>query len=390
MMRRAYGVLYIQMMLEVITYIADVVLAAVLGIMGRQLYRAVKQVPPVYTSKINGEVDLPSVTVCIPARNETHALTDCLQRVLASTYERLEIIVLDDSSTDETPALIRSFASEGVRFVKGTALPQGWLGKNHALQGLLHEASGSYILFMDVDTVLAPNAIENMVRYALSKRLSMLSVLPRREDGWRFSVVAAPLRYFWELLFKRQASPGASSNAWLVRRSVMHATFNGFHDLKNAIQPESKIAATLAKTNEYAFLVSSATFGVGYEKKWASQLMTSVRLLYPLLNKEVALAFLAVLDLSLLLVPFIALLLWATGIDVSPLFFTINALLAVGFILLYGMYARRVWRKGYILGALLWPMLIVQEIILVLASVIQYKRKAVTWKGRLIRPEVQS
>lgn len=379
-----------QMMLEVIIYIADVVLAAVLVIMGRQIYRAVKQKPPVYTSKINGEVDLPSVTVCIPARNEMHALTDCLQRVLGSTYERLEIIVLDDVSTDDTPALIRSFASEGVRFVKGSALPQGWIGKNHALQGLLNEASGSYILFMDVDTVLAPNAIENMVRYALSHRLSMVSVLPRREDGWRFSVLATPLRYFWELLFKRATSPGASSNAWLVRRSVMQNTFNGFHDLKNAIQPESKIAATLAKTNEYQFLVGSKEFGVAYEKKWTSQLMTSVRLLYPLLNKEVALAFLAILDLALLLIPFVALVIWLSGAEVSILFFTINALLALGFIMLYGFYARRVWRKGYIVGALLWPLLIVQEIIVIIASVIQYKRKAVTWKGRLIRPEVQS
>ncbi|MGH7217964.1 MAG: glycosyltransferase family 2 protein [Candidatus Microsaccharimonas sp.] len=390
MTRQTYGVLYIQMMLEVIIYIADAVLAVVLVLMGRQIYRAVKHVPHVYTSRIKGEVDLPSVTVCIPARNETHALTDCLQRVLASTYERLEIIVLDDVSTDDTPALIRSFASEGVRFVKGTALPQGWLGKNHALQGLLHEASGSYVLFMDVDTVLAPNAIENMVRHALSHRLSMLSVLPRREDGWRFSVLAAPLRYFWELLFKRPASPGASSNAWLVRRSVMHTTFNGFHDLKNAIQPESKIAATLARTNEYEFLIGSEQFGVGYEKKWTSQLMTSVRLLYPLLNKEMALAILAVLDLALLLVPFVALVLWAAGVEVSPLFFTINALLAVGFMLLYGLYTRRVWRKGYVLGALLWPLLIVQEISILIASVIQYKRKAVTWKGRLIRPEAQN
>lgn len=378
------------MMLEVIIYIADAVLAVVLVLMGRQIYRAVKKVPPVYTSKIKGEVDLPSVTVCIPARNETHALTDCLQRVLASTYERLEIIVLDDVSTDDTPALIRSFASEGVRFVKGTPLPQGWLGKNNALQGLLHEASGSYILFMDVDTVLAPNAIENMVRYALSHHLSMLSVLPRREDGWRFSVLATPLRYFWEILFKRPSSPGASSNAWLIRRSVMHTTFNGFNDVKNAIQPESKIAATLAKTNEYEFLVGSEQFGVSYEKKWTSQLMTSVRLLYPLLNNELALAVLAVLDLALLLVPFVSLTLWAVGMETSPLFFTINALLAIGFMLLYGFYTRRVWRKGSVVGALVWPLLVIQEIGIVIASVIQYKRKAVTWKGRLIQPEVQS
>jgi chlorobactene glucosyltransferase len=378
------------MMLEVIIYIADAVLGVVLVLMGRQVYRTVKQKPPVFTSKSNGEVDWPSVTVCIPARNEMHALTDCLQRVIKSTYERLEIIVLDDVSTDDTPALIRSFASEGVRFVKGAPLAEGWLGKNYALQGLLNEASGSYILYMDVDTVLAPNAIENMVRYSLSNRLSMLSVLPRREDGWRFSVLASPLRYFWEILFKRSSSPGASSNAWMIRRSILQSKFHGFQELKNAIQPESTIAATLAGTGEYQFIVGSKEFGVAYEKKWTSQLSTSVRLLYPLLNKQPALAFLAILDLALLLVPFIALILWAGNLEASIMFFTINALLALSFCIVYGVYARRVWRKGYVIGAIVWPLLVIQEIVTIAISMIQHHRKAVTWKGRLIQPEVQS
>ena len=79
---------------------------------------------------------LPSVTVCIPARNEDHALTDCLHKVLASDYEKLEIIVVDDNSVDNTSVLIKSFAHAGVRFVAGSELPEGWLGKNHSLQML--------------------------------------------------------------------------------------------------------------------------------------------------------------------------------------------------------------------------------------------------------------
>src|ERR1700759_1043342 len=86
--------------------------------------------------------DLPSVSVCIPARNETHAMSQCLERVIASTYPKLEVIVLDDSSVDDTSVLIKAYAHAGVRFVEGSRLPKGWLGKNHALQGLLHEASG--------------------------------------------------------------------------------------------------------------------------------------------------------------------------------------------------------------------------------------------------------
>jgi glycosyltransferase involved in cell wall biosynthesis len=378
-------------MLEVIIYIADVVLVLVLAVMSRQLYLAIKHhTAPAYHSKLGHDVDVPSVTVCIPARNEQHALTDCLQRVLASTYEKLEIIVLDDVSADETSALIKSFASEGVRFVQGSPLPKGWLGKNHALQGLLEEASGSYILFLDVDTVLAPKAIENMVRYSLSHHASMVSVLPRREDGWRASVVASPLRYFWELLFLRRLSPGSASTAWLIRRDILLKRFDGFKAFKNSVQPEAKIAAEMTQTKEYKFLIGTESFGVAYEKKWRSQLMSSVRLLYPLLGKQIPLAFMAILDLILLLVPFFVLVTAALWPKTPTFLILFNTLLCAGFCVLYGLYAKRVWKKGWLLGAVGWPFIIIQEIVLVIASVLQYKRRTVKWKGRLIRPEVQS
>ncbi|MCD8561812.1 glycosyltransferase, partial [Candidatus Saccharibacteria bacterium] len=159
------------MVLEVIGYFWLLVVTGMLCAIGYTLRKVFQQhKAPHYTSSLTDGSDMPSVSVCIPARNEQHALADCLQRVIASTYERLEIIVLDDVSGDDTSALIRSFAQDGVRFVQGKALPPGWLGKNHALQGLLEEASGSYVLFMDVDTRLEPQAIEHLVRYAQSHR----------------------------------------------------------------------------------------------------------------------------------------------------------------------------------------------------------------------------
>lgn len=391
MTSQADGVLCEQKMLEVIILIADIALIVTLAVMTRQVYRALKRHrPPKYTSSMGIDTDLPSVTVCIPARNEQHALTNCLQRVIASTYEKLEIIVLDDVSGDDTSALIKSFASEGVRFVKGKALPPGWLGKNHALQGLLEEASGSYILFVDVDTVLAPQAVEHMVRYAISHRASMVSVLPRREDGWRMSVIASPLRYFWEILFSRRLQPAAASSAWLIRRDVLLRKFDGFKTLKVAVQPESKIAAELAQTNEYRFLVGTNAFGIAYEKKWRSQLITSIRLLYPFFGSQGALVIIVLLDLILFMVPTAVIVSVWLGAFVSAPLLILNVALWVGFAMLYGLYTKSVWNHGWLIATLLWPLLILQEIILVIVSLIQYERRTVTWKGRLIRPEVQN
>jgi len=65
--------------------------------------------------------DLPTVSVCIPARNENAALADYITAALASDYPKLEVLVLDDCSQDDTSEVIRSFAHQGVRFVQGSA-----------------------------------------------------------------------------------------------------------------------------------------------------------------------------------------------------------------------------------------------------------------------------
>lgn len=377
-------------MLEAIIYIADFVLILVSGVMVRQVYRAFKNnKPPVYTSNPQDD-ELPSVSVCIPARNEQHALTDCLQRVLNSTYPKLEILVLDDDSVDNTPALINSFASEGVRFVRGAKPTGGWIGKNLAHQRLLEEASGTYVLFLDVDTALSPTAIENLVRYSLSSGVSMVSVLPRREDNWRFSVVASSMRFFWEVIFQRRLSPATASNAWLIRREVLLSRFDGFNSMKNIVQPESKIAGELVKSNEYKFLVGTKEFGVAFEKKWRSQLMTGVRIVFPILGKQIALAAVAIIDMAVFLVPFIVVATSALWPETHAPLILVNLLLCAIFCGLYGFYAKQVWNKGWILGAILWPFVLIQEILIVIVSIIKYSRRTITWKGRPIQPECQS
>lgn len=329
--------------------------------------------------------DLPTVTVCIPARNEDHALTDCLQRVINSTYEKLEIIVLDDKSGDNTSALIKSFASEGVRFVEGAALPAGWLGKNHALQELLLEASGTYVLFMDVDTRIEPYTIERLVTYTQKEEALMVSVLPRREDGWRTSVILSTLRYFWEVLFHRNSAPATSSNAWLIHRKTLIDNWQGFTQYKHAIQPESKFSAELMKRGRYRFLIGSPELGVSYEKKWHSQIETSIRLLFPLLGGQVAHSVIALLDLLILASPlFIIIFGFFSGWSWYLLGAIVSWLL---FALLYGLYLKMVWRHGWWLAALLWPFIVVQEMIVLILSTERYQRNRVTWKGRSVKVE---
>jgi glycosyltransferase involved in cell wall biosynthesis len=371
-------------MLQVILFILYAVLLGIFGLAVWRLRYALThfKMKALVTTATMIE-HMPSVTVCIPARNEDHAMSDALEHVTASTYPKLEIIVLDDMSGDNTSALIKAFAHEGVRFVEGKKLPEGWLGKNHALQGLLEQASGTYILFMDVDTRLAPDSIEQLVSYAQQEKAKMVSVLPRREDGPRASVVFSPLRYFWEMMFHHKSSPATASNAWLIHRQTLLDRWQGFTQFKDAIQPESRISSQLMASQEYRFLIGTPLLGVSYEKKWRSQLLTSIRLLSPLLDMKLSSSIVAALDLLILTTPLWILL---SGFVIG---WNANQIVAGVFILmfagLYGIYLKKVWNKGWVVGALLWSVIVLQEAMLIVASAIAYQQKTVTWKGRVVK-----
>ncbi len=326
---------------------------------------------------------LPTVSVCIPARNETHAMTQCLERVIATTYPKLEIIVLDDDSTDNTSVLIKSFAHAGVRFVEGSPLPEGWLGKNHAQQDLYLEASGEYILFLDVDTQLSPHSIDRLIATILSEDMHMVAVLPTRHDVWRLSVVFATLRHFWSVITHTKRHPSVTSSAWLVKKALLTASFDGFRQLAATVSPESVVARTASRNHRYRFYMGTQALGISYEKKWQSQCETSIRLLYPffggrLLTASAGFALLAVAVIPFIVLPFAL----ASGQFAISL---VAAVAAFGFLIDYMLYISRVWHRGWLLGGLLFPVIVLQEIVLLLQSIRAYATHTVTWKGRPIR-----
>ena len=113
----------------------------------------------VYKRQPLSSKDQPTVTIAIAARNEDAALSDCLNAILGSDYEKMEVLVLDDCSTDGTGSLMSFYAKSGVRFISGVEPPLGWLGQNWAYQQLEKEAAGDYIIYLSVDTVITLSLI---------------------------------------------------------------------------------------------------------------------------------------------------------------------------------------------------------------------------------------
>ena len=130
----------------------------------------------------------PLVTAIIPAKDEEAALADCLASVCAQTYPNLEILVVDDRSTDGTGAIARRFAADDprVRVLTITELPDGWTGKTHALQVASDSARGEWFWFLDADTRHEPDNLSIVLEYAREHRAEMASLLPemRCETFW--------------------------------------------------------------------------------------------------------------------------------------------------------------------------------------------------------------
>jgi glycosyltransferase involved in cell wall biosynthesis len=308
-------------------------------------------------------------------------MTSCLERVLASDYDKLEIIVLDDSSVDNTSVLIKSFAHAGVRFVEGSPLPKGWLGKNHALQGLLDESSGSYLLYLDVDTFVEPHTISTLVKQAASQKLAITSVVPQRQDGLRASVFLGTLRYFWMLLLDRRRLPAVSGSTWLVERHKL-LEIGGFSSFSGVNQPEVPIARALNAPNGSQLIISTPRLGVSYEKRWSSQVETSIRLLRPQFVRPLVGMAVAVWLIMIVLTPFIGLFYGFLIQNISCIVLSGLALFLTSVASL--TYFKAVWLHGWWLGALHWPYILIQEAIIMLVSIIRYARGTVTWKGRTI------
>lgn len=132
---------------------------------------------------LSEQVALPSLSIIVPARNEAHNLPRLLTSLCSLHYPgRLELIVVDDHSADETAAIAQQF---GVRVLSLGGLKSGWLGKPNAChQGALI-AQGDWLLFTDADTVHKPGGPAAAVQFAIEQGLDGLSChLAHKSNGW--------------------------------------------------------------------------------------------------------------------------------------------------------------------------------------------------------------
>lgn len=135
--------------------------------------RHLKDIPP-------AEGPLPPLAVIVPVRNEEAEVEAALASVLRLDYPGLQVVAVNDRSTDSTPAILQRMAAAHptLTLLTITDLPDGWLGKNHALYQGYRATATEWMLFTDADVLFNPQALRKAMHYVQEQRLDHLVVMP--------------------------------------------------------------------------------------------------------------------------------------------------------------------------------------------------------------------
>jgi len=179
--------------LAILTIIAWICAVGWLGFGALILYGLAGRRPLAAKSVSQLTKNPPLVSILLPARNEAHrVLPQALASVLAQDYQQIEVISVNDRSTDSTGSILASLAEsdDRLRIINITELRAGWLGKTNALQQAFEVSHGEWIVTLDADMLLESSAISTALGHAIAGGYEVLTLMPSFET-----------RSFWERAF---------------------------------------------------------------------------------------------------------------------------------------------------------------------------------------------
>jgi chlorobactene glucosyltransferase len=335
---------------------------------------------------------LPRVSVVIPARDEAAAIERTVRSHLAQDYPDLQVVVVDDLSTDGTAKILKTLSRGDSRLtvVAGREPPEGWLGKPNALLSGARAADGELLLFADADVRYDPRTLREAVAVMEEQALDLLAFFPRLETRGFWESVLMPylgVAVFLGLGFLARVrhcpiAMGAGAGN-LVRRRV-YDSIGGHAALSDSVVDDVRLAVTVKRAG---FRI--AAFRA--EDRIAVRMYQGFRGVWNGFTKNVAWVYsgfggallfvLTILLLAVSIAPAAVLGLAAVGMAIP----TSDVVLAAA------VFASSVLVRGALAAALgdpLWPALSHPIMTAVWAGLMgwslfhRFIRKRLTWRGR--------
>lgn len=215
--------------------------------------------------------DLPSLSVVLAVKDEEEEIENTLLSVLNSGYDRLEVIVVNDRSTDNTHNIISSIQAKypNLKAINIDTLPKGWLGKVHALDNGVKLATGDFILFTDGDVEINLEVLKSSLSICVEKKLDHLTIIPN---------IPCPTFFLKLLILTSKLLFTLSSKPWLpierrplntivgigpfnlIRNSYFKTT-EGFEWLKMDVADDVALSRLMAKGGGRSLYIQAAPYG---------------------------------------------------------------------------------------------------------------------------------
>lgn len=213
----------------------------------------------------------PRVSVVVAACNEEDSIEAAMRSRLVEDYRNVEYILVNDRSTDRTGEIIERLAGEDAR-VKAIhihELPEGWLGKVHAMHVATSRATGEWILFSDADVHHEASALQRIISHCEEEGIDHMALFPSvwSRTLWLDIVMNAFMRMFtviaraWKVRDPRSKVAIGGGNFNLVRRASFDRAFpHGLEPLKLEVLDDAALGQMLKWSGARAGMLNARGF----------------------------------------------------------------------------------------------------------------------------------
>ncbi len=229
--------------------------AFIAGLLALALKRVPALVPPLVPASQDC-IEKKKVSVVIPARNEEEDLADSLSSVLIQKGAELEVIVVNDHSSDRTGEIAENIAKSDsrIRVIHNPPLRPGWLGKCNAMQQGAAAASGEYLLFADADIIHTPGNIAAALSVMQERDYDLISLMPKFIINLFWESVMVPMYFMGIVLYLTpsledpNSCEAAASGAFILVKSSVFQSIGGFKQVKGEMYDDVSFARLVKRS----------------------------------------------------------------------------------------------------------------------------------------------
>jgi glycosyltransferase involved in cell wall biosynthesis len=328
----------------------------------------------------------PLLSVIVAARNEEKQIRASIQSQLKQTYEHIEWILVNDRSTDATGKVMDEFKKEDTRItvIHIQDLPEGWLGKNHALYTGFRRASGKWLLFTDADVLFKQDAFAKALHYFEKHQLDHLTAAPNlsAQGLWLKSFVAFFL--FGFSYFKRpwmannpNSKIGTGIGAFILVSKEAYERFGTHEKVKMRPDDDLQLGMKMKRAGFRQRIVTALRL---IEVEWYGSLKDAFigleKNTFAGLNYRISMVLFAILGVFLThVLPFVTV--FSTNKTV--------ALLSLGNILLSGILYVIIIKRMTLFSPALFLVFPITALLfiysIIRASFLTFKRGGIVWRG---------